>query len=109
MSLLSDQIKQVLLENLDKVRTIADLAQLLGLPYWTLWRQFNDEERDSLGRYMTHLRVEQAKKLLLNSNCLCKKICYLVGFSSQVVGAHVFKRFTGITMEDYRKRNQSEP
>jgi AraC-like DNA-binding protein len=55
---------------------------------------------------MTHLRVERAKKLLLNSNLDCKEICYLVGFSSQVVGAHVFKRLTGITMKEHMKGNR---
>lgn len=44
-----------------------------------------------------------AKELLRETDLRHYKICYLVGFPSEVTGARTFKRITGQTMMDYRR------
>jgi len=43
-----------------------------------------------------------AKELLRETDLRHYKICYLVGFPSEVTGARTFKRITGQTMTDFR-------
>jgi transcriptional regulator GlxA family with amidase domain len=102
MALDAERIKKVLEERLAEVRTIADLARILTVAPRTLKRLFDDHEGTTLAKYIAQLRVDRAKGLLLNSDLECKEISYLLGFSSQNVGAHVFKRLTGYNMQRYR-------
>ena len=57
----------------------------------------------SIARFMSVMRIERTKVLLQQTDLQCKEICLAVGFSREDVGAHVFKRLTGLTMEAYRK------
>jgi transcriptional regulator GlxA family with amidase domain len=106
MALDSERIRHVLETNFGRIKTIEGFAKALGVSSRTLRRHFATEVHGSLRRYIARIRVEQAKKLLLSSSLSCKEICYLVGYSSQCVGARLFKRLTGIPMEEFRGRNQ---
>jgi transcriptional regulator GlxA family with amidase domain len=47
-----------------------------------------------------------AKELLRETDLRHYKICYLVGFPSEVTGARTFKRNAGQTMTGYRRANR---
>ena len=59
------------------------------------------------GRFIPERRVARAQELLRETDLRHYKICYLVGFPSEVTGARTFKRITGQTMTDYREANRN--
>ena len=103
MSIDARIVKKVVSKEQSQIRTISDLAQLLGSPPDALRKEFMRRERTSLSRYVSGVRIERAKKLLLNSNQKCKEICLAIGFSREDIGSRVFKRHTGLSMEEFRR------
>lgn len=108
MSIDSRIVERVVAKELSHIRTISDLAQLLGTSPELLRKEFMRREGTSLSKYFSEVRIERAKKLLLESNRKCKEICLAVGFSRADVGAHVFKHHTGVSMEEFRRTHKKE-
>jgi AraC-like DNA-binding protein/ligand-binding sensor protein len=52
--------------------------------------------------YLSRLRIEKAKNLLLNPNCLISEIAFEVGFQSLTHFNRVFKKITGESPTAYR-------
>ncbi len=52
--------------------------------------------------YISQLRIEKAKNLLLNPNCLISEIAFEVGFQSLTHFNRVFKRMVGLSPSKYR-------
>jgi len=52
--------------------------------------------------YVSRVRVEKARNLLLNPNLRISEIAYEVGFQSLTHFNRVFKKFTGLSPTDYR-------
>jgi AraC-like DNA-binding protein/ligand-binding sensor protein len=52
--------------------------------------------------YLSRLRIEKAKNLLLNPNCLVSEIAFEVGFQSLTHFNRVFKKLTGESPTAYR-------
>jgi len=56
--------------------------------------------------YVTHLRLEEAKRLLLAGNLLVTDICYDSGFNDLSHFTRTFKSETGVSPLEYRKKNK---
>ena len=52
--------------------------------------------------YLTNIRIEQAKKLLLTTDEKCCNLYYEVGFNSQTYFARKFKEVVGISPAQFR-------
>lgn len=96
-------VKQVVLKEFSRIKTISDLAQLLGSPTEALRKGFMRRERISLSKYLSEVRIERAKELLLTSDLRCKEICFAVGFSREDIGSRVFKRHARVSMNEFRR------
>ena len=102
MSTEIELLERVISENLPSIHTIADIAKLVSASPETLRKDFVRLTGKSLSDFVRNCRIEQAKNLLTNSNLTCRDVCKAVGFSREDVGAHVFKRNTGLTMDQFR-------
>jgi AraC family transcriptional regulator len=91
-------------EHLNEQIPIGTLAQLVRLSPYHFCRVF----KQSLGmpphRYQTNRRVEHAKILLANRAGSITEIGLAVGFSRPNAFATAFRKATGITPTDYRRR-----
>jgi|GEM_PF-400177 len=54
--------------------------------------------------YLTGIRVDKAKALLLNSNMKVYEIAYEVGYDNPTYFSTLFKKITGISPFDYKKK-----
>ena len=59
-----------------------------------------------LSQYINGLRIEHAKKLLLNTNMAIANICIQSGFSSFPNFLNIFKRSSGLTPTGFRKKHK---
>ena len=96
-------VKRVVSKELSRIKTISDLAKLLGFPPEALRKEFVRRERITLSKYISEIRIQRAKDLLLKSDEKCKEICLVVGFSREDIGSRVFRRHTGISMKEFRE------
>ena len=56
--------------------------------------------------YLTSVRIERAKQLLLATDQNCTEICFQVGYNNQSYFTRTFKDLVGIPPREFRKRNK---
>ncbi len=64
---------------------------------------FKEETGENFNVYVNMVRVEGAKKLLLNEEIALSDVAPLVGFEGQSYFSKVFKKMTGVTPGKYRE------
>lgn len=64
---------------------------------------FSQEVGQTLIEYITHKRIEEAKRLLRQTDKLLSEIAYEVGYKDSRYFSFVFKKIAGCTPSDFRK------
>lgn len=100
-----NQVKQIIREQISSENlsrnTIAD-ALHMNPDY--LSHLFHKQSGELLNTYITQERVSAAKIQLLNTNLPLKEIAYQTGFANVSYFHKQFKRFTGLTPNQYRQK-----
>ena len=79
------------------------LAEYLQISSVTLALEFKNETGISPSDFLASIRMEQAKKLLRETEMLVKEISLSVGYEDDHVFMRRFKKYTGKTPGQYRK------
>ena len=82
---------------------VEDLADALGVSKCHLVRQFSAEMGVSPGKYLTHIRIEAVKALLLDREYNLEMIASLCGFSGANYLCRVFRREVGTSPAAWRE------
>jgi AraC family transcriptional regulator len=93
-----DYIHQHLAEQI----TLSELASVVGLTRMHFAAQFRKSTGVRPHEYVTRLRVERARSLLLDPNVAIIDVAVACGFQSQAHFTTVFKRFVGTTPHRWR-------
>lgn len=80
-----------------------DIARAAGIHVGHLHRIFPAETGMTIGEYLTHLRIEKAKSLLMHTDISNSSIASRTGISSQQYFCRLFKKETGMSPQEYRK------
>ena len=80
-----------------------DIARVAGVHVGHLHRIFPEETGMRIGEYLTHLRIERAKTLLMHTDIPSSSIAARIGVSSQQYFCRLFKKETGLSPQEYRK------
>ena len=80
-----------------------DVARVAGIHVGHLHRIFPEETGMRIGEYLTHLRIERAKTLLMHTDIPSSSIAVRIGISSQQYFCRLFKKETGMSPQEYRK------
>lgn len=72
-----------------------------------MYEQFKQATGHSLNRYLTIYRVNQAKRLLMDTSLSVTEIASAVGFGDLSHFFHTFKTETGLTPSRFRKQNRN--
>jgi YesN/AraC family two-component response regulator len=83
--------------------SIKDLANLVHLNPVYLSQLFKKETNKPLGQYIQEEKIKEAQKLLIQTDYSVADICMLLHFNSQSHFSSLFKKFTGVTPNQYRK------
>lgn len=83
------------------------LAEKLELSKDYMSRKFRERTGIRLNKFITLLKIESAKKLLLSTTIKVYEICELLGFSSVDYFSKLFKEQVGTTPSDFRKHNKN--
>lgn len=99
--------KEYVMGNYSKPITLEEIAWHVRLSREHLARIFREVTGQTVFDYLTQIRVENAKILLCDGDLLVHEIGSRTGFGSPTIFGRIFKRVTGTTPLDYRKRSVS--
>ena len=92
--------------NYDKHITLADIARVSYLSVSRLAHLFKEQMGITIIDYLTSVRIERAKQMLLATEQSCTEICFQVGYNNQSYFSRTFKDLVGMTPRQFRMRNQ---
>lgn len=100
------KVQQFIEKNVNLEMNRDEIAEQVYLNPAYLSRLFRKETGKSLTDYMSELRVEKAKRQLVKSNIKISDIAISVGYSNFSHFSQLFKKLTGVTPQEYRKKYQ---
>ena len=104
-SKLVSRARDYILTNIGETITTENLSTELGMNRTYLCKLFADETGLTINRYITRIKMEEAKRLMDISKKSIADISEYLGFSSQSYFQKVFKKVYGLTPMEYRKRS----
>jgi len=103
-----DRVTSHIEENIGDIETAREAAEVIDVSYEALRKRFRREIGMPIGQYIRQTRIDEAQRLLVETDDPVYVVCLTVGYSSDSSGIRAFKKATGMTMEAYRKQYQDE-
>ena len=91
------KVGQQILKDVSKDYTVDDLAAECGLSQAKLQEGFKILYTRTVIEYLRHVRLEEARDLLNNTDYNISQVVYSIGFSSRSYFSKIFKRKYGIS------------
>ena len=102
----SSNIKKIILfirKNLTEKISLEDIAKELFITKEHLSRLFKKEMGITISEYIIKTKIEEAKKMLINTDHNILDIAQLLNFANSSHFSNSFKKITGVSPTDYRK------
>jgi two-component system, response regulator YesN len=84
--------------------TLEEVAEYVGISPYYFSKLFKDRFGMTFIDYVTEVRIAHAKKEMADPNKSLKEICFLVGYNDPNYFSRVFKKHTGMSPTEYRKK-----
>ena len=97
------QIKEFALARLDQPIRLADMATQVRLSSFYFARRFKQSTGQTPGQFITHLRMQHAKALLLTTDNSIIAVGMDVGYDNPSHFSSAFRRATGFSPSQFRK------
>jgi YesN/AraC family two-component response regulator len=94
--------KEFIVENQADNLSLSQVAKAVNTSTFHFCKMFKKSTGLNFTEYVSRVRVEKARNLLLNPNLRISEIAYEVGFQSLTHFNRVFKKITGHSPTDYR-------
>ncbi|HKJ33377.1 MAG TPA: helix-turn-helix domain-containing protein [Balneolales bacterium] len=99
--------KRYIQENIDQDLSLGDVASSVNWSAYYFSRMFKKATGINFVDYLSRVRIEQAKHMLLNPHLNVSEIAYEVGFQSITHFNRVFRKLTGESPSDFRREHSS--
>lgn len=99
-------VQRILEENYRQHLTIESLSEQVHYSPAYLSMLYHQQSGETIGETLLRIRMEEAKKLLANTNMLISEIALQTGYTDVSYFSRVFKRTAGVSPAEYRKRAQ---
>lgn len=97
-------VQQFLENEFSKNISVHELSEKLAMSRRTFERRFKNATANTPIEYLQRIRVEAAKKALENDMKTVNEIMYEVGYNDSKSFREVFRKISGLSPADYRKR-----
>lgn len=97
------QAKQYIQKHFSEQISLEEVSDVVGLNAAYFSVLFKKSEGEGFAKYLINLRIEEAKRLLRESNDSVAEICRKVGYNDLKHFTHTFEKNTGIKPATYRK------
>lgn len=98
------QAKRYINQHFREPVSLEDVAKEVHLSPFYLSRLFKEKEGVNFVDYLTRLRLEEAKKLLAQTNDTVAAIAEQVGYAEANYFSRIFRRHFGMSPSEYRER-----
>jgi two-component system response regulator YesN len=98
------QAKKYIHQHFSEDISLNDVARVINISPGYLSSLFKEVEEVGFNEYITGLRIEEAKRLLRNSNEKIYQISEMIGYNNPYYFSRVFKRMTGQTPSEFRAK-----
>jgi AraC-like DNA-binding protein/ligand-binding sensor protein len=106
---LISKAKQFIHDHITEDLSLAQVAAAVHTSVFYFCKQFSKLTGTTFTEYVSRMRVEKAKNLLLNPNLRISEIAYEVGFQSLTHFNRVFKNVVGESPTEYRSHLPKAP
>lgn len=89
-------------QNYARDLSLDDVAREVGISPYYFSKLFKEQTGQNFIDYLTRLRIETAKRLLVDPAMSVKEVCLRSGYSNQNYFSRIFKKSTGMTPTEYR-------
>jgi AraC-like DNA-binding protein len=96
-------VKKYIEDNFNQELTLNELANLVFVSPYHLAHVFKEEVGVPPIQYLIHCRIEEAKRLLMDSNLSVREIASIIGYENANYFNLLFKKMTGKPPGKYRK------
>jgi len=98
------KVQEILEQGFVQNPSLSELSDKVNMNERTLLRRFKKAIGESPQKYIHRLKIEMAKKEILNGNYTIEEICYRVGYENVKFFRTIFKRYNGLTPYEYKRR-----
>ncbi|MDO5478197.1 MAG: AraC family transcriptional regulator [Clostridia bacterium] len=98
------QALSCILSNYSEDISAEAISKHVGFSKFHFLRQFKNATGLTFSSFLNSVRIDNAKKLLSETNLPIKEICYMTGFESEAYFSKIFKEKEGYTPSEYRKK-----
>lgn len=102
----ADEAAEYIRGHLQEELSVTTLLKHFHISKNNLYRDFREKYGKTINQYVTDMRLEKAKELLKNETIPVYLVCEQVGIFNYTYFCKLFKKETGITPTEYRKRLQ---
>ena len=103
-----DQVQSIVMSNIsDEKFGVRELASTLGLSKSQTLRKIKAATGNSVNQYIREIRLQEAAKLIKETDFTAAEISFKVGFGSPSYFNKTFRRSYGITPGEYKAQNIS--
>lgn len=95
--------KQYVHKNFANNITLEEVSEYVGFSVAYFSALFKKETGEGFAKYLTRIRMEEAKNLLRETGIPVSEICEKVGYSDRKHFTHTFHKLTGVNPAEYRK------
>lgn len=89
-------------QNFTRDLALEEVAQAVEISPYYFSKLFKEGAGMNFTEYLTGLRIEAAKKLLMNRDLSIKQVCIDSGYANPNYFSRIFKKWTGITPTEFR-------
>ncbi|MCL2866042.1 MAG: response regulator [Lachnospiraceae bacterium] len=90
-------------KNFTKEISLDDISHLVDVSPYYFSKIFKEMQGINFVEYLTNLRINYAKELLLSEDYSIKEICLMVGYTDPNYFSRLFKKWTNRTPSEYRE------
>jgi len=99
--------RHYMIENMERQITMTDLCEYLGYSQSRCTTLFKEQTGMSPMQYLNNMRIQQAVRLLSDTNLKINQICQKVGISDPYYFSRAFSKALRCPPSEYRKKAQS--
>lgn len=92
--------------NYNKDISLDEISRIMNLSPYYFSKLFKEETGENFVEFLTRIRIEKAKELLVSPEKSMKEICSEVGYSDPNYFSRIFKKVVGQTPTEYREANK---
>lgn len=98
-----EKAKEYIHKNFKKDISLESVSREIDLSTYYFSKLFKDVTGENFLEYLTKIRIETAKKMLLEGKYSIKEICVETGYSDPNYFSRIFKKYVGCTPTEFRE------